>query len=83
MNKPTAIDIQQPDENVIDRLEFILERARRGEIHGFVFVGDVQGGASCLYNAGTYHRGNMVGQLELLKFKIIDEWISDKDDTPT
>lgn len=76
------LELHQPDEEVIEKLQHILERAKAGEILGFFLVGDIQGGSSCTYQAGPIHRPLAVGQLELLKFRILHEWMYDVEPIP-
>lgn len=76
------VELHQPDEEVVEVLEEILERAKKGEIVGFAMVCDIQGGTTAIFREGMLNSPMAVGQLELMKWRLLRTWSGDyaKDD---
>lgn len=77
MSEPTPIHRVEKlsDPQVVECLEGLLERAKKGEIISFVFAGAVIGGGTVEARGGYPHPTQLIGAIECLKFWIMSQQV--------
>lgn len=64
-----------PDARVVDALEGLLERARSGELRGFVLVGSLTGDETAVVFVGEIDCPKTVAYAGAVKHRAMREWL--------
>jgi hypothetical protein len=74
LNGAAAMEVGEPDANLVSELERLLELARSGEGQGIVGAFLYRDGTSASFNAGWRNR-SLVGALEMQKHQMIADML--------
>ena len=77
--KLNVVSISAPNTAAVTLLTLLLERAKAGEIQGFVFCADVTGGYSEIGYIPMRDRLTVVAMLEKTKYRILRDMEEDAE----
>lgn len=76
--KPIVQVKSQPQAGVVQQLEFMLEKAKAGQIYNVLVIGeDREGGIAYARSIDTRSTIRFIGSLEVVKHQLINSKISD------
>ena len=70
-----------PDPQVVEKLEGLLKRAKSGDLSSFVLLGDSKEMGVLDSIGGNVSVVRVIGQLEAVKFLLLRGWASDGEES--